>query len=304
MAVPGRAVTDVIAVPDATGGSELRLGVALLTYNAAPQLDTVLDGIDAQVRTPDSVFVVDNGSTDETVEICRRRGVPVVEQENLGVGAGHTVSIRAGLLDRRLDGLLLIEHDCIPTASCLAGVEEAMLRLRADGIERFALSCERTHSKEDPERIDEAQTGRPEVRITRPYRLTFNGLLVTWPLIERIGYPRTDLFVGQEDSDLMLRIERAGVLRAQVTGAVVIHDGKGRRRRGESIPLLRREYSARNSTYREVTSLGRPGRAARRLLGHAAASLAPGARGAAARRLARASLAGIRGDLGEIGSRS
>jgi len=67
------------------------LSVVVVTYNALPYVEQCL----ASVAGWDTV-IVDNGSTDGTVKVVREKfpSVRVVEQENLGLGAGWNRGIR------------------------------------------------------------------------------------------------------------------------------------------------------------------------------------------------------------------
>jgi len=49
------------------------VAVVIVTFNRADLLTRMLDGLAAQTRVPDAVFVVDNASTDHTREILTAR---------------------------------------------------------------------------------------------------------------------------------------------------------------------------------------------------------------------------------------
>jgi N-acetylglucosaminyl-diphospho-decaprenol L-rhamnosyltransferase len=68
------------------------VSVVVVTWNAMPHVEQCL----ASVRGHD-VVVVDHGSTDGTLELVRSRfpEVKIVEQENLGMGAGNNAGMRA-----------------------------------------------------------------------------------------------------------------------------------------------------------------------------------------------------------------
>lgn len=52
-----------------------RIAAVLVTHNAEAWLGSTLDSIESQSRRPDSVVVVDDGSSDATVEILLSRGI-------------------------------------------------------------------------------------------------------------------------------------------------------------------------------------------------------------------------------------
>ncbi|MEK6274742.1 MAG: glycosyltransferase family 2 protein [Actinomycetota bacterium] len=66
----------------------------VVTYNAAPWIERSLESLRG---TEAEVIVVDNGSTDGTLELVRERfpEARIVEQENRGFGAGNNAGMRA-----------------------------------------------------------------------------------------------------------------------------------------------------------------------------------------------------------------
>jgi GT2 family glycosyltransferase len=68
------------------------VSVVVVTYNALPWVEQCLDSVRGR-----DVVVVDNGSTDGTVELVRERypGVRLIEQENRGMGGGNNSGMRA-----------------------------------------------------------------------------------------------------------------------------------------------------------------------------------------------------------------
>jgi N-acetylglucosaminyl-diphospho-decaprenol L-rhamnosyltransferase len=68
------------------------VSVVVVTYNALPLLERSLESVQDY-----ETIVVDHGSTDGTVDFVRERfpDVRVIEQENLGFGAGNNTGMRA-----------------------------------------------------------------------------------------------------------------------------------------------------------------------------------------------------------------
>ena len=56
-----------------TSSTGVSVAVVIVTYNRADLLGRMLDGLAAQTRLPDAVFVVDNASTDHTAEVVDAR---------------------------------------------------------------------------------------------------------------------------------------------------------------------------------------------------------------------------------------
>ena len=73
------------------------VSVVVVAYNALPWLEQALESVAGH-----EVVVVDHGSTDESVEVARRHGARVIEQGNLGFGAGNNAGMRAASGDYTL----------------------------------------------------------------------------------------------------------------------------------------------------------------------------------------------------------
>ena len=71
-----------------------RISVVIPVYNGEAYLEDALDSILAQSRLPDEIIVVNDGSTDRTTEILKRRSdMIVIEQSNKGTGAARNLGI-------------------------------------------------------------------------------------------------------------------------------------------------------------------------------------------------------------------
>ena len=69
------------------------VSAVVVTYNAAPWIERSLDSLRS---TEAEVIVVDNGSTDGTLELVRERfpEARLLEEENRGFGAGNNAGMR------------------------------------------------------------------------------------------------------------------------------------------------------------------------------------------------------------------
>ena len=64
----------------------MKILAAIVTYNRSALLERCIDALHAQSRVPDALLVINNSSTDDTVAMLERRGVPFVTQQ---IGRAH-----------------------------------------------------------------------------------------------------------------------------------------------------------------------------------------------------------------------
>jgi GT2 family glycosyltransferase len=205
------------------------LSIVVVTWNSAREIGPLLDSIERHLRGAYEVVVVDNGSSDGTVDVLQRRTRPVwvvLNDHNAGFGAANNRGVRQArhdavillnpdtlLVDGSLTALaqhairrcglcgpLLLNHDGTrqPSASALPGGWEDALRLLVPGglmPPALARRCEPWRSKREVEVgwLTGACVAAPR-----------DVLLALGPFDERIH-----LF--SEDLDLGLRARRAGV---------------------------------------------------------------------------------------------
>jgi glycosyltransferase involved in cell wall biosynthesis len=84
------------------------ISACLAVYNGGDYLARAIGSMVDQTRKPDEILVVDDGSTDNSVDIARRfAGVRVIEQKNAGIGAA-----RARLVEEAAgDWIAFNDHD-------------------------------------------------------------------------------------------------------------------------------------------------------------------------------------------------
>src|SRR5207342_2644258 len=99
-----------------------RVAVVIVTYNRADLLDRMLDGLAAQTRPADAVFVIDNASGDHTAEVLNNRlDLPLhvtSSQTNLGGAGGFHLGMRQAF-EAGYDRIWLMDDDVVPAEDCL-----------------------------------------------------------------------------------------------------------------------------------------------------------------------------------------
>ncbi len=81
MTTPWRRVASIVSGVHA----ESRITVVIPCWNDAEMLDHCLSALSRQTRPADRILVVDNGSTDESVDVARRHGADVVHEPLRGI---------------------------------------------------------------------------------------------------------------------------------------------------------------------------------------------------------------------------
>jgi GT2 family glycosyltransferase len=180
-------------------------------------LPRTLESLRRQTR-PADVVLVDNGSTDSSLELVRER-FEEVEVLAFGENLGFGPAINRAVRERPADPLILLNND----VECEPGLIESMLDAHADGAESVAgvLLQER-----DPGLIDSAGVvadttlmgfdylhGEPAASAASapdPLGPTGGAALYSRDAFEAVGGFDPRIFLYYEDLDLALRMAAAG----------------------------------------------------------------------------------------------
>jgi N-acetylglucosaminyl-diphospho-decaprenol L-rhamnosyltransferase len=232
--------------------------IVIVTYNSARVIDGLLDSIPAAVDglTYD-VVVVDNGSTDGTVELLTGRGgCQVVRSVNNGYAGGINRGIRAGM---SADAILILNPDvrlhkksvpplasalqqpnvgiAVPQVRSPSGAVEPSLRrepslLRGLGLNWTGLSALSEHlgisADYDTARVVDWALGA--------------AILMSRKCYDAVGGWDESFFLYSEETDFCLRARDAGFLTRYEPRSAVIHIGgqSGRDRRTHAMQSVNR----------------------------------------------------------------
>ncbi len=215
----------------------------VVTFNRCELVTRVVTALGRGSVLPDEILVVDNSSTDDTVEVLRGLGasgnalVPltVIELDHNSGGAGGFHAGLEAALERAADLVWMMDDDGVPADDCL----ELLLPHAADpsGF-RGDFIGPAVVAEHDPSRLcfPIRLPGRSTVvhqlaDVERASRdglvadvvIPFNGVLVTRQLVTRIGLVREEFFIWGDDVEYLWRARRAGARIATVVAARFRH---------------------------------------------------------------------------------
>ena len=220
------------------------LSVVIVTWNGRHYLEGCLEAVATQTDVEPEIVLVDNGSSDGTVEFVRRRfpGVRIVALgENRGFAGGNNVGAGAA----RGEFLAFLNNDTIPDSTWLRALRDGI-----DAPSRFLLTTSRIVYMHDSSVIDSAGDGvfRAGGAFKRHHGARADAAsasgevfgvcgaacLVSRYVFEELGGFDEDFFASHEDVDLSYRARLRGYRCRYVADAIVRHHGSATLGRGSA----------------------------------------------------------------------
>jgi GT2 family glycosyltransferase len=207
--------------------------VIIPNWNGCSLTETLLDRLRNQSCTAAEVIVVDNGSTDNSVEMARSRGARVVE---MGTNTGFSVAVNRGIEESRTEWVAILNNDVEPARDWLERLAKAV------GQPRVWFATGKLLNPAHPEALDgtydvlcrgacawRAGQGRPDgpmwARTKRIRFAPFTAALFRKELFEKVGLLDERFESYLEDIDFCLRCAVRGYYGLYVPGAVAYHAG-------------------------------------------------------------------------------
>lgn len=122
----------VEVISERSMASQAEVSVIVCSYNRSRLLERALRALSAQSLPSErfEVIVVDDGSTDDTPEVCRNlaRQLPNLRYISTGANQGLSKARNAGLKAARSEYLLFIDDDCVAGPHWVERMGEALLK--------------------------------------------------------------------------------------------------------------------------------------------------------------------------------
>ena len=215
----------------------VRISVIIVNYNSGARLRRCLEALLEQNRRADEIIVIDNASSDDSLEAARafKGRVNIIEAgDNLGFAAANNrAAARAAG-----DWLAFLNPDAYPRADWLKAMETAIekypdydafgsLQIRADDPERLDGAGDVFHGSGAPYRGHfgwPTDTAPPDGECFSPCAAAAVYRKATF---EKLGGFEESFFCYCEDIDLGYRLRLGGGRALQLRDAAVLHEGSG-----------------------------------------------------------------------------
>jgi GT2 family glycosyltransferase len=243
-------------------GQPPRGEVAIIpTRNRLETLQECIGAIRGQTHPVAGIIVVDNESTDGTPEwLAAQTDLTVIRQGDAGNAGGLHTGFRAALR-RGYDAFWVLDDDAIATPECLERLVRApaydpdtvvaslvlsredpgLLAYRIPRVSSYSRLLDlylRVHEKADDLRRDSDELGYP-------WAMFLSSILIPRGIVEDIGLPRPDFYLGANETEYFYRARVAGVPMYIIPDSILYHPL--RRLGGE--PAWRQKYFARNTAF-------------------------------------------------------
>jgi GT2 family glycosyltransferase len=208
----------------------MRIATVIVTYNRNKLLKKCIKAIQNQTVQINSIYVINNGSTDGTSDwLDKQKGLIVINQENCGGSGGFYRGIKEAY-EKGFDWIWCMDDDVYPDKICL----ENMLKFDSDNT---GIIC--------PIRIQNGKITISEIKkfnLTNPLRslhynkikeidiidnkfnyiegIAFEGPLIKKEIVAKIGLPNKDLFILYDDSEYGYKSILAGYKIKLVSSAI------------------------------------------------------------------------------------
>ena len=125
----------------------MKITASIVTFNSADEIEKVLVSLLKHNLEMDNIYVVDNGSSDGTTEIVKKKfdGVNLIETgKNIGFGAGHNLALKSVQSDYHIfinPDIIVEEGEIEKMAAYMESHKDVVVMtpkiLNLDGTEQF-----------------------------------------------------------------------------------------------------------------------------------------------------------------------
>jgi GT2 family glycosyltransferase len=211
----------------------VRVLAHITTFNEAEFIEQALAALRRQSRPPDAIIIVDNGSTDGTVDRVFAKDVTVIRNsEDLGASGAIRMSF-AYALEHGFDWTWVFDVDSVPEPDALENLLAFFDSLSPSQREQVCfLACQLV--------VDSGEAGHRPILLTgtgfeyvardvtagccRCDCFIWSGSLFRMPAVEKVGLPSADYFMDLAELEYGYRARQVGLTGYVVENCLLHHD--------------------------------------------------------------------------------
>jgi GT2 family glycosyltransferase len=239
-----------------------KIAAVVVTYNRLELLKQCIESLRNQTHNLDEIIIVNNSSTDGTLEwLNQQNDLTVITQENSGSAGGQYTGIKTAY-EKGYDWIWCFDDDCFAESRSL----EVLLNHNLDSkivLNSVVLSNDRFVDGKMAFAIYDKSIDKLYRNLNEfeddliPSANFFNGTLLNRYIIQQVGLPLKKMFIRGEEYEYLLRIENARFNVYTVKNSKVFHppaqklifDNKLFRYEYLVLDYIKRYYTIRNLTY-------------------------------------------------------
>lgn len=211
---------------------DYKIACVIVTYNRKQLLIRCLEAVSRQTLKPAAVFIMDNASTDGTEALvkergyynCKRDGIEykyILNSRNEGGAGGFYLGMKTANESADYDALWVMDDDGEPFEDCL--------EKEAAYLKQYAFISPLVVTPENNNVLSFYNQSAKELSCQYPNGMIpdkanpFNGILFRRDLLERIGYPKKEMFIWGDENEYQHRALSFGYHPVTITGAIHKH---------------------------------------------------------------------------------
>ena len=203
-----------------------RTAAVVVTFNRKQLLTECIDALLRQTRQLDAIFIIDNASSDGTQSYLHERGYlnsPLITYVQLGINMGGAGGFHAGMDAAHkagFDWVWVMDDDTEPYLDSLEKMQSYKQHGRVMAIANLKVDRLGEKTTDGLRFLPEDES---DIRQYRRIRFSsFVGLLIRSEAIRRIGLPKSEFFIHNDDTEYCMRLRSVGDI-ALASDSLVAH---------------------------------------------------------------------------------
>lgn len=237
--------------------SKYKIAAVVVTYNRLSLLQECIASLRNQTRKLDEIIIVNNSSTDGTLDwLNQQKDLTVITQENSGSAGGQHTGIKTAY-EKGCDWIWCMDDDCRISETALS---ELVNHLQQNTVLNCIVLSKSDSNKlafglyDLTDKIFYENYSVAKKKDCIDYASLFNGTLLPAKLVEKIGLPIQELFIKGDEIEYFHRIKKNKFITKTIPTSLLFHPTPKIKiiktplfnHRFEFLDSIRRYYRARN----------------------------------------------------------